>query len=345
MRTTIFLLTLFTLSLSAQKGEVFRIDSLPNQGILLDQGWRWHAGDNPDFAKVEFDDLAWESIDPTKDIHDISQLAKTGIGWLRLELSLSNDLQKEQFALLVRQYIASEIYLNGRLIYKFGKISANPNEVLAYNPESLPISLPINFSGKQILAVRYAFQSNIKFGTDQSTQMPLLEVKIISSNDAFKQVSIKERHLPVTNTFRIGAYIILALLYLAFFFYNPSYKAYLFFFLFAIFKIPSDILQFNCPPEIENLVYSFRFTNILWQIAHLFLLTAIYLLQNQKRGWIYWSLVILSFTGIILNNWAFSELLVINLINLEAVRTCFKSLKLKTRGSWIISAGAVCFYF
>ncbi len=343
MKRLILLLLFFSIHAFAQKSESFYIDSLPTEGVLLDKGWKYHKGDNLDFAKADFDDSAWEGIDPTKDIYNISPFAKTGIGWLRLKLSLSKDLQKEQFALMIKQYIASEIYLNGRLIYKFGKISTNPEEVLAYNPDSSPVSVPINFSGNQILAVRYAFQSNLNFGVDVGPQIPLLELKIISSNGAFKQVSINERHLPVTNTFRIGAFVILALLYLAFFFYNPSYKAYLFFFLFAIFEMPQDILQFNYPPEVKNLVFTFRVGNILWQISQLFLLTGMYFLLNQKKGWIYWTLVILSFIGIILNSWVFSELLVVNLISLELVRTCLKSLKLKTRGSWIISTGAVCF--
>ncbi|MCU0339045.1 MAG: hypothetical protein MUE30_04115 [Spirosomaceae bacterium] len=51
----------------AQKTAVFKIDSLPTQGILLDKGWKWHGGDNPEFAKPDFDDSAWEGIDPTKD--------------------------------------------------------------------------------------------------------------------------------------------------------------------------------------------------------------------------------------------------------------------------------------
>ncbi|MFN8347770.1 MAG: hypothetical protein U0X91_22385 [Spirosomataceae bacterium] len=107
MKSMLLCLLLLPLGLYAQ---VVRIDSLPPQGFLLDKGWTWHAGDNPDFAKADFDDSKWESIDPTKDIHDIPPFAKTGIGWLRLKLSLSNDLQKEQFALLIKQYIASEIY-------------------------------------------------------------------------------------------------------------------------------------------------------------------------------------------------------------------------------------------
>jgi hypothetical protein len=47
----IFLLALICSVDFAQKHEPFRIDFLPQQGILLDRGWKFHAGDNPDFAK------------------------------------------------------------------------------------------------------------------------------------------------------------------------------------------------------------------------------------------------------------------------------------------------------
>jgi len=50
MRNLIFSLLLFPLLAFAQKREVFRIDSLPKEGILLNQGWKWHAGDNPEWA-------------------------------------------------------------------------------------------------------------------------------------------------------------------------------------------------------------------------------------------------------------------------------------------------------
>src|SRR4051794_8370629 len=94
---------------------VFNLSKIPAEGVLLNKGWKFQAGDNPEYADPYFDDSKWQQIDPTKDIHDIPPFAKAGICWLRLKLSLPNDLQKEQFALLIRQYIASEIYLNGRL--------------------------------------------------------------------------------------------------------------------------------------------------------------------------------------------------------------------------------------
>ncbi len=75
-------LVLFLLFLSssafAQKSEIFRIDSLPKHGVFLVKGWSWHRDDNPDYAKPDFDDSAWESIDPTKDIMNLPQLPKTG---------------------------------------------------------------------------------------------------------------------------------------------------------------------------------------------------------------------------------------------------------------------------
>ena len=87
MRTLILFFLFVTSYALAQKSENLSIDSIPNMGILLDKGWKWHAGDNPDFAKADFDDSAWENIDPTKDIFNLPQVSKNGdIFWLRLPL-------------------------------------------------------------------------------------------------------------------------------------------------------------------------------------------------------------------------------------------------------------------
>ena len=86
-----FLFLFCTLTTKAQKPDVLIIDSLPPQGILLNQGWKWHAGDDPDFAKPNFDDSQWEDIDPT----GRHTLAFTPIGeylLLNLDSSISNTL-------------------------------------------------------------------------------------------------------------------------------------------------------------------------------------------------------------------------------------------------------------
>src|SRR4051812_20094526 len=97
---------------------VINIHKIPPEGILLDKGWKFHAGDNPGYAKPDFDDKGWQSINPTLDIRDsLPQIPKSGICWFRLHLSFDSSLLKNQLALVIIQSGASEIYLNGQLLH------------------------------------------------------------------------------------------------------------------------------------------------------------------------------------------------------------------------------------
>ena len=133
MKKLLTLIVLISIHLSSlAQNEVFRIDSIPTKGILLDKGWKWHAGDNPDFAKPDFDDSKWESIDPTKDPDELPQLKKAGIGWFRIHLNVDSSLKNTILSLYTYQGIATEFYQNGIFIGNFGKVSQNPNEVQAF---------------------------------------------------------------------------------------------------------------------------------------------------------------------------------------------------------------------
>jgi hypothetical protein len=63
------------------------VGTIPNDGVLLEKGWKFHAGDDPQYAKPDFDDEGWQTIDPTKDIYDLLELRK-GIVWFRLNFIL-----------------------------------------------------------------------------------------------------------------------------------------------------------------------------------------------------------------------------------------------------------------
>jgi two-component system, NtrC family, sensor kinase len=156
------LLFLFCINASAQKVEPFKIDSLPKQGILLDKGWKWQAGDNPEWAKADFDDSAWESIDPTKDIFDLPQLHKNPVNWLRLHFEVKNKLP-HLLGLAINQVGASEIYLNGRLIHQIGHIDTDTKKIKAYDPLTFPIDFHADSVGQYQLAIRYALQPNIRY--------------------------------------------------------------------------------------------------------------------------------------------------------------------------------------
>ncbi len=103
MKNIVLFLHLLSFHAFAQKQEVFRIDSLPKEGILLDKSWKWYAGDNPDFAKADFDDSTWESIDPTKDLNDLPQIRKNPIGWFRIKFHIDSNLINKPFTFQVNQ--------------------------------------------------------------------------------------------------------------------------------------------------------------------------------------------------------------------------------------------------
>ncbi len=143
---------------------VLTLDLL-NSGIVVDSGtglypWKYHPGDNPEWANPTFDDTEWESIGtlgtlaPQNELHESG---KKGIGWYRLHVSVSDkQLWNVPLALQVMyQAGASEIYLDGVLIYAFGKVGTRKEEEEVYwerNPQV------ISFSGEtdHVIAVRYS---------------------------------------------------------------------------------------------------------------------------------------------------------------------------------------------
>ncbi len=325
---------------------VFYLNKLSPEGILLDKGWKFQAGDNPDYAKPDYDDSKWQPINPTLDIYDSSlQIPTSGIGWLRLHLSIDSSLQKEQLALIINQVVASEIYLNGQLLYQFGVVGADPNKIKAYDPMGKPVSFPWDKSVRQVLAVRYAPQPNLLYTTILRTN-PMLQIHMNKIDTAFDQYRY-ERGFITSAVFRIGVTLIFAILHLAFFLYYPQQKANLYFCLYAVFGLASDLADWNRPHMVEYLFYSFNLSIDTGQLQIFFLLTSLYSLFQQKRGWIYWGLLAATIAGIFLNGWGYpshwlvSFYFIDTLVIIEVLRLVFKALKLKKRGAWIIALGAI----
>ena len=179
MKNIFAVFLLFSLNSFAQKQEVFRIDSLPKEGILLDKGWKWHAGDNPGFAKADFDDSAWEGIDPNLPIPEIRGIEKKVSIWLRINLETT---ESKIFASSIKQSVASEIYLNGKLLKSFGKIDNSGNKTVAYMPVNNYLLLKLD-SAKNTLAIRVFFQKGLRYKRFTSIAYPLFSMHIFDFNN------------------------------------------------------------------------------------------------------------------------------------------------------------------
>lgn len=86
-------------------------------GIVLVNNWRYHSGDNPDWAGTEVNDSLWEiaKSDFTED-NPLDKIEKTG--WFRTRLRIDSSLWNKTFAFKMQQLGSSEIYYNGKLLFR-----------------------------------------------------------------------------------------------------------------------------------------------------------------------------------------------------------------------------------
>jgi signal transduction histidine kinase len=97
----------------------------------LEVPWRFHVGDDPAWARPEFDDSGWTSIPMGRPWALLGQVSRTDYAWYRLELRLPPDSPAEDRRLGVRlgRFISAyELYAGGRLLGGVGSLPPRPRQ-------------------------------------------------------------------------------------------------------------------------------------------------------------------------------------------------------------------------
>src|SRR5664279_2334609 len=79
------------------------INSIHTNGVLLDSGWKFHEGDNPEWSKPNLDDSKWRTVTLSDYNSYIPQLKNKDIGWFRLSLLIDSLAEKKQLAIQLSQ--------------------------------------------------------------------------------------------------------------------------------------------------------------------------------------------------------------------------------------------------
>ena len=158
----LWLSLLFGLLLTTAYGqEAFNLsaESLANgQAFELDKlGWKYSPGDEPRFADPQFDDRAWATLTSSAKPQD-SPSGWHGIGWFRLHLRIAPELANVSLNLEMAHLGASEVYVNGKLIRRFGVVGKTLAEETAYNPNALPLLVVLQTGTEHLITVRYSNQ-------------------------------------------------------------------------------------------------------------------------------------------------------------------------------------------
>ncbi len=277
---------------------VFRIDSLPAQGILLDKGWKWHTGDNPDWAKPEFDDSKWESIDPTSPFSKLPQVTEAEIGWFRIAVTIDSSLVNQPLIVTTNtppkglMMGALEIYLDGKLIGSIGKVSKDPGIEKTFAGTDKVFPIFFSHSQTHIIAIHYSLtKSNDYFQERNPFYVSIRrldgwgkEVRQYLSNFTFA-------------TFGAGVFVIMALLHLFFYFFYPAQRSNLLFSIALTFGVIQGLTHYfvSTIPFSVSVFYSLIAINRIFSLPfYLILLFAVYEYLQQSRKRMFWGLVMVN---------------------------------------------------
>jgi len=337
---------IFQNPLTAQDKKVIELRSIPREGLLLNKGWKHQVGDQKDWADPNFNDDDWGSIDPVVDIHELPVLWKKSIVWFRLHLYIDSSLSGD-LAMTVAHAGASEFYLDGKLIRRFGVISSKPEEIIAYNPNwEFPNAFPIIRPGLHVLAVRYSLEPDIFYSTEWNNSNVGLRVTVNSFRNAQQNYYNDVIYNEKSSAFRVSAYLLLTVIFLAFYISNRKLKTNLLFFIYAL----AWTLVWKgfdwVPPTVKHYYYIANASLILQLFAWFIYLTAFYNLFGQRKNWTFYFLIVFGLLCIPLGmfvysgGWEVYAVMFITLADAEILRISILSLRRGVKGAGIIVMGA-----
>jgi signal transduction histidine kinase len=277
-------------------------------------------------------------------------LWNTNICWFRLHLSIDSNVAKQQLLFLIQQTGASEIYLNGHLLEKFGNIAKDSTKTKGVSPVlGSFIPFPISSSGDELLAIRFALQRGIFYFnfyglTNSAFALTVAETTSVSD--------MKNSDIVVYFEWaRVGIFLILSVLHLALFLLNKLQKANFYFFIYAFLSCIDNFsvdLTNRHETMVANKMLQLTVGVFLAYLMFLFFVLAVYKVFHYRSKWVVWTLAALAVANIIffgsslrVTFWLMSGSFILSM--LEVIRVSFIALKVKQRGATIVISGAILF--
>lgn len=192
-----------------------------SDSISLTLAWRFHPGDNPSWADPTFDDTGWELVDPRMPLGKLPRGGWPGIGWFRRHLRVEPALWGKPLTIWLTQGGLAEVYLDGALVYHVGAFVAGATP--ARSPSSSePWSVVLSARPDHVLAVRYSRAAvpasrQVETGIGFTVTLGGATAAVVAWWNAPLRAAL------------VTVPVFLALLHLAFYWFNPRSRENLFF--------------------------------------------------------------------------------------------------------------------
>ncbi len=235
-----------------------------NETVWLNVNWKFSPLDNPEFASPEFDDSDWEYAETNMEKGSRGAETWSGIGWFRLRVTIDSSLINQQLALKVIQAGASEIYIDGELVYRLGKIGETKNdEVRRFS--RVPKNFSFKDSTRHVIALRYSnhvaerFQ---KMGASAGFSVSLSDYEL-----AISQSISRIKKYTTNKLIFFSIPLIIAVFHFLLFIYYPKLRDNLFY---SIMLLGFSVLVYaQFQPYLTNNYFHILLYNRLFFIAML----------------------------------------------------------------------------
>ena len=327
--------------------------SQENQEEIL---WQFSPGDDSLWADPNFDDSSWELVNPWLDVQKPEAKEWKGIGWFRKVVRIDSSLRGKLVGTYFHQDGASEIFLNGKKIFSFGKVANSKAGEEYYDPSNSPYVFSFDTSTVYTFAIRYSNHSNLgwEYFYDKFFGHLGFYLKLFNFDKNIES-EMMYRHEMTSfdwgiNGFALAFALIFFLLY--FFYSKRKQNLYFAFFAFGIALMSTSIdLQMIGNPSLE-LIVIYRFVQfIAFSMIFIFFLLFIYETVYRRIIKLFW-LFLTAF--VIINVFSFFGSLgifdnmmplaiVIAVMTIESIRVFVIGIIRKVENIWILTVGAFLF--
>ncbi len=274
-----FLLSFLTFFASAN-AQAFDATNL-GQPSNLDARWLIHAGDDPSYARPDFDDSQWTLFDPKSPLNAVFPKSQPEIIWYRLHVKL-NPAQTGLALSEVDIARAFEIYINGERLMVSGQVSP----YVPYTLSALIVTrIPdrIVATGTMVIALRVKI-SAVEWKVGQDPGYYVTNLRIGQEQTLYRDnwlTIVGENSLPwIEKILQFGIGCVALVLFAA----QRRQTVYLWIFAVATLAMVQGVIP--CITLFHNIPLFWEFVNDMLRLASPFLWASLYFaFVHQRIGW------------------------------------------------------------
>ncbi len=349
MKTYLLKYSIYLLIVTA----IFNSMQLNAQEITLPDSMYFRSGDDSSWAATEIDLNEWKKVK----LWRLPLDEWNGIGWIRIEVEISDAMRGKTLALYLRSSGGVDVYHNGAFIYSSGKVGRSVDEeqaIITRHPIPLHLSTGIDSSNtRHVFAFRYS--AHILGKPEFSRHQPYLYFLLEEHESFITRLVTHLNKVTVRQTFLSSIFLIFAFIHLLLFLYYRTIRANITFAIFSLFCAVAVYAIYETrvsdTPEYDRLMLMLGDSGLmLLSLSAIAFIHTVFYNKFLKRFAIYAGVVLVGLFFVWIPN-SFpnrTELFVefVTLLSLPEFFICWITRKIKGNppildGGWIVGVGSL----